>query len=506
MKFSKLFGQRHGASSRKNASRQRRKLAFEGLESRQLMATGMAVLAGGVLQITADPLTSAVEVLDVWQPTSSAPLRWTYVKATSPGHAPVVQPFAPGMVNKIVFHGSAGNDRFENKGTVPCVAYGNNGADVLIGGAADDQLVGGAGNDKIWGQGGNDTLWGQDGNDQLIGGAGNDKIVCGNHNDMAWGQGGNDTLWGENGADQLIGGAGNDDLIGGAHNDKLWGEAGNDRLWGDAGNDFLDGGLGADRLDGGDNNDKLFGRAGGDILLGGAGNDFLDDGSGTEYVDGGLGYDYNAYKWAIGGAKFDDIYQGNYGNCGVLAAISSVAHTGVDLAKRIQYLGDGNYRVSLYSAPGKLSYVDVKFDGTVDPGDAQPNPNQEGDFWVTILNRALSKPLPELAGSPYQWDGFGRLLDRPGQAYSAKPLGNQDLARIILARQQNKPVIVGHHGHYRAVLAVRYNSTSKQWEVDLRDPHGSDFHWTTGNPGDGLITISWATFTGTDFAKYVICW
>jgi hypothetical protein len=302
----------------------------------------------------------------------------------------------------------------------------------------------------------------------------------------------------------LYGGDGNDYLDAYHGNDYLDGQNGNDTLYGGADNDRLVGGYGNDLLYGQWGDDQLYGGGNYDRLYGGDGSDFLDDGSGNELSSGGAGYDYNAYHWAIGGATFDDIYQGSAPNCGTMAAISAVAHSGVNLANRIQYLGNGNYRVGLYVAPGQFSYVNVKFDGDVQPGDARPNPNQEGDFWVTILNRALHTSVPGLANSPYKNDAFGRMLDKAGQPYTATPLSGADLFRIFMALRQKRPVIAAHSGHARAVLNVRYETSTAQWVVDLRDPHGTDSKWQYGNPGDGLITIPWTVFAGSDFENYVV--
>jgi len=353
-------------------------------------------------------------------------------------------------------------------------------------------MWGGAGDDSIWGDAGDDYADGEHGNDQLYGGVGNDTLFGGSGNDAIWGDDGNDTIYGENGADYLDGGNGADVLYGGAGNDALWGGAGNDKLFGDADND---------QLSGEDGDDKLYGGAGSDALWGGAGSDFLDDGSGTEYVDGGAGVDFNAYKWAINGATYTDIYQGDDTNCGSMSAISAAAYSGMDLSKRIQYLGNHVYRVSLYTSPGVLSYFDVTFDGTRSTLEPRFNPNQEGEFWVIVLERAMNKSSASMA-APYNLDGMFKLTNRTSTNYFGT--GAADRNRIIQALQKNQCAIVLHSGHWRTILGVSYNNATKQWEVQLRDPYGSDNLWTTGDPNDGLVTLSWAEFTGTRFQRYVI--
>jgi Ca2+-binding RTX toxin-like protein len=69
----------------------------------------------------------------------------------------------------IYFHGYDGNDTFENDTAIPATAFGDNGNDVLRGGAGNDYLNGGPGDDSLDGRGGDDTLFGGTGNDTYPG-------------------------------------------------------------------------------------------------------------------------------------------------------------------------------------------------------------------------------------------------------------------------------------------------------------------------------------------------
>ncbi len=83
--------------------------------------------------------------------------------------------------------------------------FGNDGNNVLDGGAGRDQLNGATGNDTVHGGDGDDTInESGDGNDVLNGGAGTDDLRA---------EGGNDLLDGGTGADLLKGGAGNDSYL-----------------------------------------------------------------------------------------------------------------------------------------------------------------------------------------------------------------------------------------------------------------------------------------------------
>ena len=105
-------------------------------------------------------------------------------------------------------------------------ALGQQGGQVLVGGAGDDALEGGAGQDTIAGGAGDDLLRGTAGKDQLLGGAGQDDLDGGIGDDELDGGAGNDQLAGGDGRDVLHGGDGDDTLAGGAGDDTLWGDGG----------------------------------------------------------------------------------------------------------------------------------------------------------------------------------------------------------------------------------------------------------------------------------------
>jgi Ca2+-binding RTX toxin-like protein len=197
---------------------------------------------------------------------------------------------------------------------------GNDGADVLIGGAAGDTVSGNAGNDVIFGDGavvlynggvissaesidtatgGIDTLYGNDGDDLIVGGAEGDTASGNIGNDVVFGDnarvrytsgaisfaestdtatGGVDTLNGNENDDLIIGGAFGDIISGGSGNDIALGDnaevlfgvqqrvettarttGGSDTIRGNEGQDVLIGGAAGDRIDGGSNEDLIFG-------------------------------------------------------------------------------------------------------------------------------------------------------------------------------------------------------------------------------------------------------
>ena len=246
---------------------------------------------------------------------------------------------------------------------------GDNGNNVLIGGAEDNIIYGYGGADLLDGGAGNDTLYyhadakwpagwgalnvgsvGVDGTNQFVsiknynrsydvfhGGEGFDVLVMGSGNDALFlddaysprpegtsgprisgielidAGAGNDVIdltsdLYDYGDVTILGGEGNDVLWSSAGNDRLYGEQGNDNLFGGAGDDLLDGGQGNDTLDGGLGNDLLYGGEGNDTLYGGEGDDLLDGGNGNDKLYGGAGNDI-----LLGGNGNDTLY-GDAGN------------------------------------------------------------------------------------------------------------------------------------------------------------------------------------------------
>ncbi|MBS0310274.1 MAG: hypothetical protein JSR88_02910, partial [Proteobacteria bacterium] len=151
------------------------------------------------------------------------------------------------------------------------VLWGLDGNDTLYAGNGDE-AYGGTGNDTLYAENtsGNYTdLYGEDGDDILTGGAGmntlmgglgNDAIIGGSGTNFIYGDdwlgaGGNDVIFGGTGYNYVWAGAGNDTVVGNIGNDNLMGQQGDDQLYGNAGNDSLNGGLGNDTLVGGTGDD-----------------------------------------------------------------------------------------------------------------------------------------------------------------------------------------------------------------------------------------------------------
>ena len=117
----------------------------------------------------------------------------------------IVTSYSRADVQKIMFYGLAGGDKFEvaRDITIPVEAYGGTGRDTL---------VGGAGQDSLWGGKGADLLIGNDGADVLRGGRGNDRILGGGKIDVIYGGEGDDTINSGAGLDVIYDTLGNNSI------------------------------------------------------------------------------------------------------------------------------------------------------------------------------------------------------------------------------------------------------------------------------------------------------
>ncbi|WP_197524718.1 SdrD B-like domain-containing protein [Botrimarina hoheduenensis] len=245
-------------------------------------------------------------------------------------------------VKRIYFDGGVGNDRLELIDvTVPVVAFGGAGDDVLhgtknvdlldggggddtiFGRGAGDFLFGGAGADVIYGDleaGNNDTaLWGVGAADTIDAGAGDDLVYAGDGGDLVYAGSGDDTVYADlkeagvpaalQGVDEVHGGAGDDVIYGGGLGDFLYGDAGRDLLFGEGGDDLVEGGTGADLVMGDHGDDTLRGGSGIDVVIGGLGDDLLFGGRGNDVLAGGLGTSSAPLAAAVSAVLLDvDLY------------------------------------------------------------------------------------------------------------------------------------------------------------------------------------------------------
>jgi Ca2+-binding RTX toxin-like protein/protocatechuate 3,4-dioxygenase beta subunit len=217
----------------------------------------------------------------------------------------------PGLFTYV--YGGAGNDTIIGSKTANNgYLFGDDGNDIITGGAGSDNIEGGAGNDTIDGAAGNDYITPGTGADSLDGGDGFDYLIIDNstgtgntaiaYTDAVNGGtitggvndgttfkkfefysltlgSGNDSLnlTAVTSGVTLHGGDGNDTVIGSAtaNYNYLYGDAGNDSIIGGAGIDIIYDGAGNDTVNAGGGDDSLRLGTGADSIDGGAGNDYL---------------------------------------------------------------------------------------------------------------------------------------------------------------------------------------------------------------------------------------
>jgi hypothetical protein len=420
-------------------------------------------------------------------------------------------------IRSIRFDAGDGDDRFENQTALPSTANGQGGNDTLIGGSAADTLNGGGGNDTLNGGGGNDTLNGDAGDDTLSGGDGDDTLNGSDGNDVLNGDAGDDTLNAGAGNDTLNGGDNNDVLKGGDGNDKLNGGPGGDSLFGEGGNDILHGNLG---------NDKLFGGAGIDALFGDEDNDFLDAGAATgELVDGGAGINFNAFQPVIGGTSATEISHNGGSPDTVLAALSAAAgRSGTNLDSRITYLGDAQFRVTLFRRSGILGTLvsaevkTVTFDGTrfaSDPNLAPGvnNVTHTNEYYPTLFKRAYDQLGNDPTNAPDALTAFTGVLPAINNRFLVD-FGSSDIVALENAAGAKKAITLTTKQNASdlstsTLLADKtytlfgFTVVNGQVMMQVRNARGIDQGSGSGDVNDGIITISLTDFQKS-FRQYAI--
>jgi Ca2+-binding RTX toxin-like protein len=240
---------------------------------------------------------------------------------------------------RATMYGGAADDFLQ--GTAEAnLMFGNEGADIMLGGAQRrDSLYGGKGNDSIGfftgaGAGGNNLnlnltgggAAGNEGSNFLSGNLGDDLVVGINQRDTLYGGKGNDTLYGYGSNSYLSGNDGDDILdvinstqtnqfntgqavIVGMEKVTLLGGAGNDSLYGPTG-EFQ---KGKNLLDGGDGNDTIESYAFQDTVLGNDGNDFIQSVTTTGISSQGASLSTPGYAGQV-------LLDGGKGNDTIIAA------------------------------------------------------------------------------------------------------------------------------------------------------------------------------------------
>ncbi|MCV2887255.1 calcium-binding protein, partial [Ruegeria aquimaris] len=298
---------------------------------------------------------------------------------------------------------------------------GSTFADTLRGDNGDNLLSGGAANDSLVGSGGDDTLRGGTGEDTLVGGSGSDtadysEAAAGLNADLSNSAGNTGEARGDvySSIENLMGSGFGDTLTGNNGNNTLSGMAGDDLLHGNGGTDGFDGGEGSDtvtysggnfvvvdlednsanageaagdtftgveHLIGSDNSDDLlgddennnfFGGGNVDILNGRGGDDTLRGGAGNDTLTGGTGADHFMVETGMGSDVVTDFTLGE--DSIDFSLLSSAERDAVTFSTngsgdRVVNLGDGS-TMTLTGVPGNSAPTgSVTISGTARQGE-----------------------------------------------------------------------------------------------------------------------------------------
>lgn len=327
------------------------------------------------------------------------------------------------------------------------------------------------------------------------------------------------------GHDTVHGSAFNDFITGGNGNDRIAAHGGDDYLYGNDGDDVLEGGDGNDNLQGWNGNDRLFGQSGVDTLDGGMGDsDDADALHGVDVTSNLENSTYGGTELIVGGAVGSDIQQMSKPLCVFYSHASGMANIltarGRNLAnERIDFKGrdaSGNYvyDVKLFTTSGASVTRTVRHN-TWMAGDADP---VGGESWVTVLEKGyLAQTAAEGVNEKHPPTAM-RILTGGLEHHAFiehyafwDSLSTADMSRMHAAICEGKLVTactwVNGRGlathkvvssHCYTVMSVDLAAAT----ITVRNPWGIDGGTTTtGDPNDGLITMTWDEFRGS-FQQY----
>ncbi|MFK7769483.1 MAG: matrixin family metalloprotease [Mariniblastus sp.] len=358
-------------------------------------------------------------------------------------------------VNKIVFIGFGGDDKFTNATGVEGQLLGNNGNDELNGGSGFDLINGGAGNDVMRGNAGNDRIVSGFGNDNVRGGDGNDSIFGTGGLNNLHGEAGNDTIYGGNEADTIFGNDGidsifgldGDDIIdvgdggvagtaGVGQADLALGLNGNDTFTGGTGLNVLYGGNGEDVFVGGSGENRIHGQNGDDNITGGAANDYLAGQNDNDTINGLGGADYILPGFG------DDVVDAGGGNDFVVftSTASNYEITGsgqdlvvrdirgfegtdqVDNAEKFRFTDGDRDASSPITQVVTIQPIIVSNDNGTNTAEYFGNAEQEANIKALIDEIYLQANIDILWLAPETWnDSFANVGDR-----ASRPTGDLD--------------------------------------------------------------------------------
>ena len=354
----------------------------------------------------------------------------------------------------------------------------------------------------IYGFGGNDTIritYSVTAAATVYGGTGNDSIFDAGQ-----------------GAGTLYAGSGNCLLVsigGGA--DKVYGGSGTDSFWVDSG-DTLYGVTSAETAAG---NVHVVGQfyvpstnGSGPVPLDIAGQNLADPLTGYAYAN------LSASPLFVDGPQYNDISQGNLGDCYFMASLASMAQQNPNVIKQlVTSLGDGTYAVRFYRN-NQAVYVRVDGDLPVYGGTslAYAHYSPTGEIWAPIVEKAYAEfrcndnNYDSLNGG---WMGavYADITNRGSSDTLLSSVSASSLASLISSAlagghfvtagttgSTSSPFVSGH-----AYMVQSITTVSGTTYVTVYNPWGVDGATYDSNPYDGLLKVTLGQFQADFMAMSV---
>ncbi|MBE3069493.1 MAG: hypothetical protein IMZ66_04570 [Planctomycetes bacterium] len=239
-----------------------------------------------------------------------------------------------------------------------------------------------------------------------------------------------------------------------------------------------------------------------------AGQDLVDPVAGSAY------YNYSNRPLFVDGPEYDDVRQGNLGDCYFLAALASLADSDPEAIRQmIAPMGDGTYAVRYYSGATPVYLrIDGQLPGTIfTPVYAKLSAQRE--TWVALAEKAYAQfrygqnSYASLSGGwmdpVYQavtGQGTSRVwASTPGMISTLA--ANLAAGHAVSAGTWSAPTgpVVGSHAYMVKAIEV----VDGQTYVTVYNPWGYDGKGFDGNSADGLIQLTLEQFQN-DFSSSVI--
>lgn len=218
------------------------------------------------------------------------------------------------------------------------------------------------------------------------------------------------------------------------------------------------------------------------------------------------------------GPQYNDILQGNLGDCYFLAALAGIAQSDPGLVlQAVTALGDGTYAVRLYSGSSERYY---RLDAQLPASGGLPAfaglTRNGGELWVALIEKAFaqfrsgSNSYASIEGG-WMDEGYAALLGASTTSIQSASLSANALAQrmanelaagraVTAGSLYNSRPIIGQHA-YQVHSVSQSGST---WNVTVYNPWGVDGNTWDANSDDGLLILTAAQFR-SKFTTVQIC-